>query len=192
MSRLNSLFAEMRKSDIYQYKRMSMKMQFEVLKVGLEPSIKLINGQLADEKVLSEEQMKRIDEISQDWPYYRFALSFVDQRSNLQDIMVQLLLVSVDEVRIKEELFNLLSMFILTYEARGDRIKRDLFKNREKLIGVLTDFREHAENAEEDELVQLMTILINKLRGVVYGSNQLQGEWVTPVHSAFRNQEAHV
>ena len=44
MQRLNSLFAEMRKSDIYQYKRMSMKMQFEVLKVGLEPSIKLING----------------------------------------------------------------------------------------------------------------------------------------------------
>ena len=44
MTRLNSLFAEMRKSDIYQYKRMSMKMQFEVLKVGLEPSIKLING----------------------------------------------------------------------------------------------------------------------------------------------------
>ena len=55
LSRLNSLFAEMRKSDIYQYKRMSMKMQFEVLKVGLEPSIKLINGQLADYKVLSED-----------------------------------------------------------------------------------------------------------------------------------------
>ena len=55
LSRLNSLFAEMRKSDIYQYKRMSMKMQFEVLKVGLEPSIKLINGQMADDKVLSED-----------------------------------------------------------------------------------------------------------------------------------------
>ena len=82
--------------------------------------------------------------------------------------MVQLLQVSDDEVRIKEELFNLLSVFILTYEARGDRIKRDLYKNREKLIGVLTDFQKHGENAEEEELVQLMTILINKLSGVVY------------------------
>ena len=171
----------MRKSDIYQYKRMSMKMQFEVLKVGLEPSIKLINGQLADEKVLSEDQLKRIGKISEDWPYYRFATSFVDQRSNLQDIMVQLLLVSDDEVRIKEELLNLLSMFILTYEARGDRIKRDLFKNREKLIGVLTDFRQHGENAEEEELVQLMTILISKLRGVVYGNQPQMSEMVTPL-----------
>lgn len=82
--------------------------------------------------------------------------------------MVQLLQVSDGEVRIKEELFNLLSMFILTYEARGDRIRRDLYKNREKLIGVLTDFKKHGENSEEEELVQLMSILVNKLRGVVY------------------------
>jgi hypothetical protein len=68
-------------------------------------------------------------------------MSFVDQRCNLHDIMMQLVQVSDEEYRIKEELLNLLSMFILTYEARGDRIKRDLFKNREKLIGVLTEFR---------------------------------------------------
>lgn len=68
----------MRNSDIYQYKRMSMKMQFEVLKVGLEPSIKLINGQMADEKVLSDENLKRVHTQSERWPYYKFALSFVD------------------------------------------------------------------------------------------------------------------
>lgn len=50
----------MRKSDIYQYKRMSMKLQFEVLKVGLEPTIKLVNGQMADDKILSDEQLKRV------------------------------------------------------------------------------------------------------------------------------------
>lgn len=98
--------------------------------------------------------------------------------------MVQLLQVGDDEVRIKEELFNLLSMFILTYEARGDRIRRDLYTNREKLIGVLTDFKRHGENSEEEELVQLMTILINKLRGVVYDRSSAQ---TTP----FRNLELH-
>ena len=85
--------------------------------------------------------MAQIEQKSQGWPYYRFATYYVDNRDNLRDIMKQLLEVSDDEVRIKEELFNLLSMFILTFEVRDEKIKRDLYKNKQKMIKIMEDFR---------------------------------------------------
>ena len=43
-SKLNKLFFDMRKSELYSYKRLSMKLQYEVLRIGLAKSIKQING----------------------------------------------------------------------------------------------------------------------------------------------------
>ena len=36
---LNSLFLEMRQSSVYSFKRLSMKMQYEILRLGLEASM---------------------------------------------------------------------------------------------------------------------------------------------------------
>jgi len=54
--------------------------------------------------------------------YYKFANHFVDDKENLKDIMNQLGNCSDDDERIKEELFLLLSFFIMTFEKRADRI----------------------------------------------------------------------
>ena len=48
--------------------------------------------------------------------------------------MEQLVNVPDDEERIKEELFLLLSFFILTFEYRTDKIKSIIFRNRENFI----------------------------------------------------------
>lgn len=47
--------------------------------------------------------------------------------------MKQLLEVSDDEIRIKEELFHLLSIFIASYENRCEKVRCDLYRNRVKL-----------------------------------------------------------
>ena len=44
--------------------------------------------------------------------------------------MEQLVQVPDEEERIKEELFLLLSFFILTFELRAEKIKSILFRNR--------------------------------------------------------------
>lgn len=62
--------------------------------------------------------------------YYRFSSFFVDNLANLKDIMEQLVEVPDEEEKIKEELFLLLSYFILTFEHRVDKIKTVIFRNR--------------------------------------------------------------
>lgn len=47
--------------------------------------------------------------------YTKFANYFVDDKENLKDIMQQLGSLADDEERIKEELFMLLSFFIMTF-----------------------------------------------------------------------------
>ena len=51
-------------------------------------------------------------------PYTNFATYYVDDKENLKDILRQLGELGDDEERIKEELYLLLSFFILTYEKR--------------------------------------------------------------------------
>ena len=53
--RLNKLFLQMRQSDIYAYKRLSMKLQYEVLSIGLKKSIELINQKFNKTKELTPE-----------------------------------------------------------------------------------------------------------------------------------------
>jgi len=55
--------------------------------------------------------------------YYKFCTYYVDNKHNLKNIMELVANVShEDESKIKEELFLLLSFFILTYEYRVDTI----------------------------------------------------------------------
>lgn len=80
--------------------------------------------------------------------YYRFSTYFVDNKENLKDIMEQLVQVPDEEERIKEELFLLLSFFILTFELRADRIKSIIFRNKQNFLTLIDDFREKVD--EED------------------------------------------
>jgi|688.fasta_scaffold1694427_1 hypothetical protein len=61
--------------------------------------------------------------------------------------MQQLGNLSDDEDRIREELFLILSFFILTFENRQDLIKKIIYKNRQNLFNLIDDFR----NKSEDE-----------------------------------------
>jgi hypothetical protein len=70
-----------------------------------------------------------------------------------------------DESKIKEELFLLLSFFILTYEYRNDTIQSILFQNRENFYALIEEYK---ENAEEEETEQLLTALEIKLQNINY------------------------
>jgi hypothetical protein len=79
--------------------------------------------------------------------------------------MQQLGNLSDDEDRIREELFLILSFFILTFENRQDLIKKIIFKNRQNLFNLIDDFR----NKSEDEDTQsLLDALEHKLKNIVY------------------------
>jgi len=79
--------------------------------------------------------------------------------------MQQLGNLSDDEDRIREELFLILSFFILTFENRQDLIKKIIFKNRQNLFNLIDDFR----NKSEDEDTQsLLDALEHKLKNIDY------------------------
>lgn len=75
-----------------------------------------------------------------------------------------------EEERIKEELFLLLSFFILTFELRTDKIKSILYRNRENFQTLIDDFR---EKVEEEDTQQLMEALSYKLNNLNYSINDL-------------------
>lgn len=55
---------------------------------------------------------------------------------------------SDDEERIKEELFLLLSFFIMTFDRREDKIKNIIKKNKENLTSIISDFGVKAEDSD--------------------------------------------
>ena len=67
---------------------------------------------------------------------------------------------SDDEERIKEELFLLLSFFILTFEHRQDRIKNIILKNKNNFISIISDFR---QKVEDEDTQSLLDALASKL-----------------------------
>jgi len=78
----------------------------------------------------------------------------------LKGIMQQLGDLSDDEERIKEELFLLLSFFILTFEHRQDRIKNIILKNKSNFISIISDFR---QKVEDEDTQSLLDALASKL-----------------------------
>ena len=93
--------------------------------------------------------------------YYKFCTYYVDNKHNLKNIMELVANVSNgDESKIKEELFLLLSFFILTYEYRIDTIQSMLFNNRDNFYALIEEFK---ADVEEEETEQLLTALEIKL-----------------------------
>lgn len=121
--RLNDMFLRMRQSNVYAFKRLSMKLQYEILSIGLKESMVAIAKE-------GHSVISRKHDSYKAAQYYGFSTFFVDNKDNLKDIMEQLVQVPDEEERIKEELFLLLSFFILTFELRAEKIKSILFRNR--------------------------------------------------------------
>lgn len=89
--------------------------------------------------------------------YYNFSNYFVDDKENLKDIMQQLGETTDDDERIKEELFLLLSFFIITFPHRVLKIQNIILKNKNSLIDIINDFH---ETAEEEETKNMMGVLV--------------------------------
>ena len=68
-----------------------------------------------------------------------------------------------EEIRIKEELFNLLSLFILTFEMRSERVQSIIRKNSDKMIKKVLEFK---EQDPEEEIRGIMDLLANKLEKI--------------------------
>ena len=100
-----------------------MKLQYEILGLGLKSELQ----HNIEQKELDASEGERHDRSMYDDEgqssrsvglYNKFANFFADDKENLKDIMQQLGSLSDDEERIKEELFLLLSFFILTLGRR--------------------------------------------------------------------------
>jgi hypothetical protein len=95
-----------------------MKIQYEILSIGLKQSMMDISSQYANKQLIvcQEENYEGI-------LYYKFSKFFVDNKYNLKDIMIQISKTDdVSECKNKEQLFLLLSFFILTFEYRRETI----------------------------------------------------------------------
>lgn len=68
-----------------------------------------------DEASMFEDKSARNNNKVNKGLYYNFSNYFVDDKENLKDIMQQLGETTEDDERIKEELFLLLSFFIITF-----------------------------------------------------------------------------
>ena len=78
----------------------------------------------------------------------------------MKDILIQLGNATDDDERIKEELFLLLSFFIITFPNRANKIQNIILKNKDNLIDIINDFH---EKAEEEDTKSLMDVLVSKL-----------------------------
>ena len=78
----------------------------------------------------------------------------------MKDILIQLGNATDDVERIKEELFILLSFFIITFPNRANKIQNIILKNKDNLIDIINDFH---EKAEEEDTKSLMDVLVSKL-----------------------------
>jgi len=73
--KLNELFKKMRTVEVYSFKRLSMKLQYEILSIGLKGSMM----SLAENHMTIPEKAKG--------PYFIFSTYFVDDKENLKGIM---------------------------------------------------------------------------------------------------------
>lgn len=158
----------MRQSDVYSFKRQSMKLQYEILGLGLKSELQhniqnkeldVSEGERHDRSMYEDEGVNT----QRGGLYNKFANFFVDDKENLKDIMQQLGSLSDDEERIKEELFLLLSFFILTLGKRADRIRNIIKKNKENLISIIAEFK---QKVEDEDTQQLMEVLISTLENL--------------------------
>lgn len=83
--KLNLMFRRMRQSEVYAFKRLSMKLQFDLLQLGLSNSIQMlkqVEGTVDKTLILNGLKNSKVPQ-----PYFNFAQFFVDDKENLKDIM---------------------------------------------------------------------------------------------------------
>lgn len=89
--------------------------------------------------------------------YYKFSKFFVDNKHNLKDIMIQISQVNDEsEQKIKEELFLLLSFFILTFEYRRDTIKTMIYDNRNNFYELIEQFESTLDDEDASNLLNAL------------------------------------
>lgn len=141
-----------------------MKIQYEILSIGLKQSMVDISRQYANKEPIACRE-ETYDGIF----YYFFSKFFVDNKYNLKDIMVQISTVNEDsEQKIKEELFLLLSFFILTFEYRILTIKTIIYNNRQNFYELIDQFNAtiDEEDSGNEDIINLLEALKQKLEGL--------------------------
>jgi len=68
-----------------------------------------------------------------------------------------------EEERIKEELFLLLSFFILTFELRVEKIRSIISRNKQNFLTLIQDFH---DKVDEEDTQHLMKALNQKLENI--------------------------
>lgn len=129
-----------------------MKLQYEILSIGLKESMIAIAQQQSAKNLSYKNSL-----------YYNFSSYYVDDKDNLKDIMEQLVQVADEEVRIKEELFLLLSFFILTWEHRNDKIQQLICRNKQNFLMLVQDFYDTVEDEDTQSLMMALKQKLEKL-----------------------------
>tara|TARA_B110001450_G_C17543000_1_gene449397 strand:+ start:363 stop:782 length:420 start_codon:yes stop_codon:yes gene_type:complete len=136
-----------------------MKLQYEILSIGLKESMMTLINQSNTNLEDTEYHSKS--------PYFKFSTYFVNDKQNLMDIMIHLGNLSDDEERIKEELLLLLSFFILTFEHRGSQIKKIIIRNSALFVTVMEDFNAKTDDEETKNLINALTSKLNNIEKCV-------------------------
>lgn len=131
-----------------------MKLQYEILSIGLKDSVmELINENKNQNKKKSL--------------YFYFSTYFVDDKENLKDLMKHLGTLTDDDERIKEELFLLLSFFILTFEYRQPAIQNIIIKNKDNFISLISDFHDKVTDEDSKNLMNALSSKLNNISSAV-------------------------
>jgi hypothetical protein len=136
-----------------------MKLQYEILSIGLKESMMTLINQSNTNLEDTEYHSKS--------PYFKFSTYFVNDKQNLMDIMIHLGNLSDDEERIKEELLLLLSFFILTFEHRDPQIKKIIIRNSALFVTVMEDFNAKTDDEETKNLINALTSKLNNIEKCV-------------------------
>mmetsp|Transcript_18559 Transcript_18559/g.28509 ORF Transcript_18559/g.28509 Transcript_18559/m.28509 type:complete len:83 (+) Transcript_18559:966-1214(+) len=81
------MFRRMRNSDVYSFKRLSMKLQFEILGIGLKGSTIYLTEQIKTGSYTTHEEYVSGIPDKLKGPYFHFASYFVDDKDNLKGLM---------------------------------------------------------------------------------------------------------
>ena len=153
---LNQMFYDMRQSTLYGFKRICLKIQYEILSLGLKQCMIDISAQYCNSLPLECDEAKY-----EGIMYYKFSKFFVENKYNLKDIMIQIS--QTDEQshsKYKEQLFLLLSFFILTYEYRHKTIRTIIFNNRDNFKKMIEQFD---ATIDDEDCSHLLRTLCQKL-----------------------------
>jgi len=69
-----------------------------------------------------------------------------------------------DEERIREELFMLLSYFILSFEYREERIKSIITRNHDNFVTLIQEFKAKTEDQDTVDLLETILVKLSEIQ----------------------------